>query len=284
MSHLNPSPNQTKTQSKRQNRSERNREERSKRRESESERRERGRCSQPHTTRRRRRSLAHNPQPISLARDHSTTAPQPSDHPTTATTKPPTQRRHHRERLAERAPIWWERFEFLEREVWVSWERVDETQSTTIHDPRLPSPSRLLSFLLISSHLWSFLPSTLLFSSSQSSINRSYQLFSWPTKEPFLLLLLTDGTMMSSWVFEVKILAKILQPIYIRLCVIRDLTPLLMMTFRGEKKFQWNLLKPLNRQWFQLLYSLKILHLLLGAWMNSWRFLSVGEVMANWFF
>ena len=105
MSHLNPSPNQTKTQSKRQNRSERNREERSKRRESESERRERGRCSQPHTTRRRRRSLAHNPQPISLARDHSTTAPQPSDHPTTATTKPPTQRRHHRERLAERALI-----------------------------------------------------------------------------------------------------------------------------------------------------------------------------------
>ena len=62
MSHLNPSPNQTKTktQSERQNWSERNREER----ESKSERRERGRCSQPHTTCRRRRSLAHNPQPI----------------------------------------------------------------------------------------------------------------------------------------------------------------------------------------------------------------------------
>ena len=53
MNHLNSSPNQTKTktqsQSERQNRS---------------ERRERGRCSQPHTTRRRRQSVAHNPQPV----------------------------------------------------------------------------------------------------------------------------------------------------------------------------------------------------------------------------
>ena len=30
----------------------------------------------------------------------------------------------------------------LMREVWVCRERVDETQLTTIHDPRLPSPSR----------------------------------------------------------------------------------------------------------------------------------------------
>ena len=97
-----------------------------------------------------------------MARDHSTTAPQPSNHPTTqqkpmpqnpqptahnphattAMTKPPAQCRHHQERLAKRALIWWERFEFLEREIWVFWERVDETQSTTIHDLRLPSPSR----------------------------------------------------------------------------------------------------------------------------------------------
>ena len=127
MNHLNSSPNQSKTktqsQSERQNRS---------------ERRERGRCSQPHTTRRRRRSVAHNPQPVCYhgpwpLHHRATTIRPPSNpakthnpHATTATTKPPTQRRHHRERLAERALIWWERFEFLEREVWVFWERVDE--------------------------------------------------------------------------------------------------------------------------------------------------------------
>ena len=127
MSHLNPSPNLTKTQtqSERQNRSERNREER----ESESERRDRDRYSQQHPTHRRRRSLAHNPQPICYhgpgplhhraitieppynpAKTHAikpiTHNPTAHDpHATTAMTKPPAQCRHHRERLAERALI-----------------------------------------------------------------------------------------------------------------------------------------------------------------------------------
>ena len=134
MSHLNPSPNQTKTQSKRQNRSERNR----KRSERIGEWKKRERPLFPATHHAPSTSIpspqptTHIPSPWSL--HHRATTIGPPYHPakthnphaTTATTKPPTQRRHHRERLAERALIWWERFEFLEREVWVFWERVDE--------------------------------------------------------------------------------------------------------------------------------------------------------------
>ena len=163
MSHLNPSPNQTKakTQSERQNRSERNRE---KRRERIGEWKKRERPLFP-TTHHASSTLIPSPQPIcyhgswslhhhattigppyNLAKTHATkpTTHNPIAHnpyATTATTKPPTQRHHHWERLAKRALIWWERFEFLEREVWVFWERVDEIQSTMIHDPWLLSPS-----------------------------------------------------------------------------------------------------------------------------------------------
>ena len=136
MSHLNSTPNQTKTktQSERQNQSERNR----KKRESKNERRERGHCSQQHTMRRQCQSLAHNPQPICYhgpwplhhraptigppynpAKTHATKPTAHNPHATTTTTKPLAKRHHHRDSLAESDLIWWERFEFLEREVWV---------------------------------------------------------------------------------------------------------------------------------------------------------------------
>lgn len=90
--------------------------------------------------------------------------------------------------------------------------------------------------------------------------------FLWLSRstEPPLLSLPNSSTMFS-YVLEVKIPTTILQVIYIKLYVIRVLTPLSIMTFKEEKKFQWNFFKILNYQWFQLLCSPKIMHLPVGA-------------------
>ena len=80
-----------------------------------------------------------------------------------------------------------------------------------------------------------------------------------------------------------KIPAMILWTIYIKFRVTRVLLTSMMITFKVERKFLLNFSKPLNCQWFQLLYSLKTTHLLPGAWMNLLGFLSVGK-MASWFY
>ena len=105
MSHLNPSPNQTKPKP---NLRDRIGVREIKKRENQKVKEEREAVVPSHTP----RAVDVDPLPTThnlyatMARDHSTTAPQPSDpHATTATTKPPTQRRHHRERLAKKALI-----------------------------------------------------------------------------------------------------------------------------------------------------------------------------------
>lgn len=87
---------------------------------------------------------------------------------------------------------------------------------------------------------------SLIFSSSAHRSQQHSETMREPPPLLLLLLLLMHGIMMSSWVFEEKILAKVLQAIYLRLCVKAVLIPSLIMTFWGEKKFQQSFSKPLN--------------------------------------
>ena len=121
-----------------------------------------------------------------------------------------------------------------------------------------------------------------IFLSSQSSASRFWWL-SWSIKEPHFLLLLAGGTMMSSWALEVKIPAMVLLVIYIMLCVTKVSIPSLIMTYKEEKKFQWNFIKVLNFQWFQLSYFLKTTHFWLGDLKNLSRFLTESKI-DNWFY
>ena len=117
-----------------------------------------------------------------------------------------------------------------------------------------------------------------------SSVYRSHWWLSWTMKEPSLLLSLANGPMMSFWVLEVKIPAKVLPTIYITLCATKELTPSSMINFRGEKKFRKNLSKPWKIHQFWLLPSLKTTQSPYGVWMNLLRLLSVQKRTRRWKF